>query len=84
MVTRQFQNYFWKQIPDLPTEEVESAQKMEISFQGLHSKTRKYNDLNSFITRNHSISTTKGTAQGLIQRYKVCYSQRGVTVIAIN
>ena len=54
---------------------------MEISFQGLHSKTRKYKDLDSFTTRNHSISTTKGTAQGLIQRYKACYSQRGVIQI---
>ena len=52
---------------------------MEISF--LHSKTRKYKDLNGFTTRNHSISTTKGTAQGLIQRYKTCYSQSGVTQI---
>ena len=37
--------------------------------------------MNGFNTRNHSISTTKGTAQGLIQRYKACYSQKGVTHI---
>ena len=30
---------------------------------------------------NLSISSTKETTQGLIQRYKACYSQRGVTQI---
>ena len=41
----------------------------------------KYTDLNGFTTRNHSISTKKRTAQELIQRYKACYSQKGVIQI---
>ena len=31
-VTHQFQNYFSKQIPDLPTEEAKSAQKRKFPF----------------------------------------------------
>jgi len=45
------------------------------------SQYKKYTDLNGFTTRNHSISTTRKTAQGLIQRYKACYSQKGVIQI---
>jgi hypothetical protein len=42
------------------------------------SQYKKYRDLSGFITRNHSISTTRKTAQGPIQRYKASYSQNGV------
>ena len=45
------------------------------------SQYKKYIDLSGFITRNHSISTTRKTAQGPIQRYKARYSQKGVIQI---
>ena len=41
------------------------------------SQYKKYTDLNGFTTRNHSISTTRKIVQGLIQRYKASYSQKG-------
>ena len=50
----------------------------ETSMQRLHSNKRKYTDLSNFTTRNHSISSTKKPAPGLIQRYKSCYSQGGI------
>ena len=78
-VAHQLQSYFSQQIPDFSTEKAESRQKTEISIRGSHSNKGEYTDLNGFTTRNHSISTTKRTAQGPIQRYKACYSQRGVT-----
>jgi hypothetical protein len=62
-------------------EKAESRQKTEISIQGLHSNKGENKDLNGLTTRNHSISTTKRTAQGLIQRYKARYSQKGITQI---
>ena len=80
-VVHQLQSYFSQRIPEFSMEKAESEQKTAISIQGLLSNKGKYTDLNGFTTRNHSTSTTKGTAQGLIQRYKACYSQRGVTQI---
>ena len=62
-------------------ENAKSEQKIEISIQGLHSNKGKYTDLEGFTTRNHPTSTTKRTAQVLIQRYKACYSQKGVIQI---
>jgi len=62
-------------------EKAKSEQKTEISIQGLNSNKGKYTDLEGFTTRNHPTSTTKRTAQGLIQRYKACYSQKGVIQI---
>ena len=80
-VAHRLHSYFSQRVLDFSTEKAESRQKTEISIQGSHSNKGEYIDLNGFTTRNHSISTTKRTAQGPIQRYKSYYSQRGVIQI---
>ena len=74
-------SYFSQRTPDFSTEKAESEQKTEISIQELHSNKGEYSDINGFTTRIHSMSTTKRTAQVLIQRYKARYSQKGVIQI---
>ena len=67
------QSYLSQQTPELIPK--------EIQLQGLYSNKGEYTDLDGFTTRNHPISTTKRTAQRPTQRYKACYSQKGVIYI---
>ena len=53
-------------------------EKGRFSFKDYIPNRGKYTDLSNFTTRNYSNRATKETARGLIQRYKSCYSQRGV------
>ena len=81
-VAHRLHSYFSQRIPEFSMEKAESEQKIEISFQGLHSNKGKYTDIDGFTTRNHSTSTTKRTAQGLIQGYKACYSLLLCTLVS--
>ena len=78
-IMNRFQSYFSQQIPVFSIERAEQAQKQKFPFRDYIPTKENTHISRGFTTRNHSISTTKRTAQGLIQRYKVRYSQKGVT-----
>ena len=80
-VRHRFQSYFSQQILVFSTERVEQAQKHKFPFRDYIPTKENTQISRGFTTRNYSISTTKRIAQGLIQRYKVRYSQKGVTQI---
>jgi len=68
-IAHPLQSYFLPTSPRLL-----HARKQRFPFRDYIPVNESTQDLNGFTTRNHSTSNTKRTAQGLIQRYKACYS----------